>query len=781
MKPLQQLLLVAGLAILLLAIFAPRSHPAASWNISVDREQAQVRAREISAALGVETTGWAGTVAGSTDSKAGFEAEQHPGLAAVRRFSPVAPRVAFKAPTGAGRVLVKLSASGDFNSWEWRGYPASNASGDAAAQSLAQSTMTKLLGPEAAAFQPVSDPTHGSEGTVFVFQRTQPIAQRFEATVNAGRLVKAEVSGVYDATGIRGIQVSSKLNNRKKYINWFTGAVGVVIGFGGGLLAACVYVFWAVRRAVKHRFVLAFCATSILWGALYWNNWMLYDQRYDAVAGNESMIGNFFGAVGILCSMFAFYLILMGATDAIGLRPKLVGLRSLFSSSTLNRHAGRSILLGFLCAPLLAALPLMISSLHLFGSQRTGDYDASVVYSTHPFLQACTVLASTALLGFFGFGTGFIGRYVKRPRLAQGLLATIGVLLLATVAQPSETSPAAFLLNGALLFAVYYQLFLRVDLLAVLAAGWFSQSLWNAATLLLQPAPSIHNSGIGAIALLTAATGCAALVAWRGRELALDDDVAPAVVTSRREALMREFSIAHRVQKQMLPDEPPVIPGCSVAASCQPAQEVGGDLFDFLKLPDGRWTIGVGDVSGKGVPAALYMTLTKGLLMATTQDSNDLVDIIGHVNHHIHAATEKKTFVTMALGAFDPDTLAFEHVRAGHNPIVWRRPADDATSLLNAPGLGLGIVSDRLFRRGVKLARLQLSAGDALVFYSDGVTEAMNSDREQFGEDRLMAAVKEADGLDAGGVRERIVDRVHEFLAGIAPQDDMTIVVLRVN
>jgi Stage II sporulation protein E (SpoIIE) len=775
------LALIAAFGIILLAIFAPRSHPAASWNISTDREQAQVRAREISTSLGVDTTGWAGTVTASTDSKAGFQAEQHPGLAEVRRFSPIAPRVAFKAPTGPGRVLVKLSASGDFNSWEWRGYPSSKTSDDATAQALAQTTLTKLMGPDAPEFQQTADPTHGSDGIVYQFQRNKRLGERFELTINANRLVKAELSSLYDAKGSRGLQISSTLNNRKKYVNWFTGAVGVVIDFGGGLLAACVYIFWAVRRAVKHRFVLAFCATTLVWGALYWNNWMLYDQRYDALTADESMIGNFFGGLGILCSIFAFYLILVGATDAIGLRPKLVGLRSLFSSATLNRHAGRSILVGFLCAPLLTALPLLVSSLHLLGSQRTGDYDASVVYSAHPFLQACTVLASAALIGLFGFGTGFIGRYVRRPRLAQGLVAVIGVMLLATVAVPSETSPAAFLLNGALLFLVYYQLFLRVDLLAVLAAGWFSQSLWNAASLLLQPAPSIHNSGIGAIALLTGAAGCAALVAWRGSELALDNDVAPAVVTSRREALMREFSIAHRVQKQMLPDEPPVIPGCSVSASCQPAQEVGGDLFDFLKLPDGRWTIGVGDVSGKGVPAALYMTLTKGLLMATTQDSNDLVDIIGHVNHHIHSATEKKTFVTMALGAFDSDTLAFEHVRAGHNPIVWRRPLDDATSLLNAPGVGLGIVSDRLFRRGVKLDRLQLTAGDALVFYSDGVTEAMNSEREQFGEERLMAAVKEADGLDAGGVRERIVDRVHEFLSGIAPQDDMTIVVLRVN
>ncbi len=115
---------------------------------------------------------------------------------------------------------------------------------------------------------------------------------------------------------------------------------------------------------------------------------------------------------------------------------------------------------------------------------------------------------------------------------------------------------------------------------------------------------------------------------------------------------MAEFSIAHRVQQQMLPDRPPEIPGCSIAASCQPAREVGGDLFDFLKLPDGRWSISVGDVSGKGVPAALYMTLTKGLLIATTQDSNDLLDIISHVNRHIFDVTEQKNLRHHGAGRF---------------------------------------------------------------------------------------------------------------------------------
>jgi len=105
----------------------------------------------------------------------------------------------------------------------------------------------------------------------------------------------------------------------------------------------------------------------------------------------------------------------------------------------------------------------------------------------------------------------------------------------------------------------------------------------------------------------------------------------------------------------------------------------------------------------------------------------------------------------------------------------------NCTSLLNVPGIGLGMASGRLFRRTTELERVQLSQGDLLVFYSDGLTEAMNSGQEQFGEERLMRAVEEADGLDAGGIRESILSKVKTFLNGIPAQDDMTLVVLRVN
>jgi sigma-B regulation protein RsbU (phosphoserine phosphatase) len=250
---------------------------------------------------------------------------------------------------------------------------------------------------------------------------------------------------------------------------------------------------------------------------------------------------------------------------------------------------------------------------------------------------------------------------------------------------------------------------------------------------------------------------------------------------AEREKLRAEFSLARRAQEGMLPQAPPDIPGYSIAASCTPSLEVGGDLYDFLKLPDGRIGIGVADVSGKGVPAALYMTLTKGLLASVSKDQSELAFVVEEVNRHLHSVTRKKVFVTMALGFLDAENRLLQCVRAGHNPMVWRQTARNLTSLVAPGGLGLGITAGRIFGTQLKVVEMPLSEGDAVVFYSDGITEAMNSELEQFGEQRLMEAVERTDHLDAAAARDSILSAVRAFLGGVHPQDDMTLVVLRVG
>jgi sigma-B regulation protein RsbU (phosphoserine phosphatase) len=271
----------------------------------------------------------------------------------------------------------------------------------------------------------------------------------------------------------------------------------------------------------------------------------------------------------------------------------------------------------------------------------------------------------------------------------------------------------------------------------------------------------------------------------RGQEVAEGDPLAtnPMLTGFRaeREKLLAEFSVARRAQQDMLPRAMPEIPGYSIAASCTPSLEVGGDLYDFLKLRDGRVGIGVADVSGKGVPAALYMTLTKGLLSSVTRNSSELGPVVEEVNRHLHGVTRKKVFVTMALGFLDAKKRVLECVRAGHNPMVWRQKDKGLTTLVTPGGLGLGITASKVFGAQLKVEELALSEGDAVVFYSDGITEAMNRSLEQFGEQRLMEAVERTDNLAAPAAHDSILGEVRSFLDGVHPQDDMTLVVLRVG
>jgi serine phosphatase RsbU (regulator of sigma subunit) len=765
-------LAAAGCA--LLVYIAPRAHPAARWNVRFDRQQSIVRAQEVSAAFGFRTSNWEVTAAGGSQNKPNSYYTLHPADTSARRFSPVYPEILLRAPGRPFRITTELSASGDVNKWDRSGYPKSSAPDPNQARQTAENALAKTVGADLIAFRAVTDASPSKGALLFAWEKPGPFTERFEATVAGDGLLKAELKPVFSR------DFEDSLQARKHFRDQFIVVVAIVVYALGTVVAAIVYLYWAVRRAVKYRFVLSLLGVVFAWDIVTWLNWNVLDETYSNVSSGESVI-SVWGEGALLAAMIAiFFFILCGAMDAIGTGPKLVTLRSVFSSSILNKRLGSSVLAGLVCGPLLVALPLWIASWRLFGSVQTGDSDASIVYSVFPTLQALNSMMNPAIIGLFGFGAGFLAYYIRKRWLANSILSLAGILLFTTLTVPSESSAAGILLSGTLTFLIYYRIYLRYDVLATLVAAWSAHAIWNSTALLLQPARSLEVSGITALVILVALTACAALLAWRGRGLAIAE-AEPAVATSQRESLMAEFSIAHRVQQQMLPDRPPDIPGCSIAASCQPAREVGGDLFDFLKLPDGRWSISVGDVSGKGVPAALYMTLTKGLLIATTQDSADLVEIISHVNHHIFDVTERRTFVTMALGAFDPETRTFDHVRAGHNPIVWRRPAENATSLLNAPGIGLGIVSDRLFLRSMRLESMQLESGDALVFYSDGLTEAMNAEDEQFGEDRLMRAVEEMDGVDATQTREHILSRVRTFLNGTPAQDDMTLVVLRVN
>jgi hypothetical protein len=245
---------------------------------------------------------------------------------------------------------------------------------------------------------------------------------------------------------------------------------------------------------------------------------------------------------------------------------------------------------------------------------------------------------------------------------------------------------------------------------------------------------------------------------------------------ARRE---EELDIARRVQSSLLPGTDPALEGFDIAGMCRPAHEVGGDYYDYFKLADGRFGVAVGDVSGKGVPAAFCMTLTKGFMEVAATESGAPDRVLSLANSHLRRNLTRNTFVTMAYAVIDPESGSVVCARAGHNPPAILRDGS-APEFVSPPGTALGAAPEDQFDAIIAPDRIEMRRGDTLVFYTDGVTEAMNPMREPFGEQRLLDTLgRLGDGLSARGVIDLLLGALDEFARDADQHDDITIVVIK--
>ena len=461
---------------------------------------------------------------------------------------------------------------------------------------------------------------------------------------------------------------------------------------------------------------------------------------------------------------------------------RTVAFELLLAGRFTHSYVARQALIG-LCLAAFVILPSYLLKATVYRGATLAAPDVFELFSARvPALMATIEIGTIAVFIIFAFGIPLLETYVTRWPLTPLLMLALGGLgLLDNEHLPYAVS--AQLLTGWLAMACLYWLYRQHDLLAVLVAYVAGYSLLHAAVLLAQPLASLRMHGFAVIIALAAAALVALLFVKRGAALdeKLFEPLHATTTSVERERLKAEIEVATRAQQQMLPAAPPHIPGLEIAASCNPSKDVGGDLFDFLNLPDGRLGIVVADVSGKGVPAALYMTLTKGVLAAITEYESDPGAILREANRHLYEACRKKVFVTLFLGVYDPATRQLTYARAGHNPTVYRSRSRNHTELLKPRGMGLGLAGEKIFNPTLAVASLQLHTDDLLYFYSDGITEAMNNQREEYGEERLMDVAVRHDGSNATIAHDAVLADVKNFLGNVAPQDDQTLVVLRVN
>lgn len=253
-----------------------------------------------------------------------------------------------------------------------------------------------------------------------------------------------------------------------------------------------------------------------------------------------------------------------------------------------------------------------------------------------------------------------------------------------------------------------------------------------------------------------------------------------AVEIGRREKLNREIEIAREVQERLFPQRLPEIAGLDYFGRCRTALGVGGDYYDFLALPDGKLGVALGDVSGKGIAAALTMASLQACLRADAMRAgNDIAGLITRVNQMLYDSSTEGRYATLFYAQYDPVTRSLRYVNAGHCPPILVRSASKngrVERLDQAGGTVVGLLKDCAYEQ----SEASLAPGDLLVIYTDGFSEAMNPDLAEWGEERLLESIVGCAGLPARGVITRIMQAADAFAAGAPQSDDMTLVALRV-
>jgi serine phosphatase RsbU (regulator of sigma subunit) len=237
----------------------------------------------------------------------------------------------------------------------------------------------------------------------------------------------------------------------------------------------------------------------------------------------------------------------------------------------------------------------------------------------------------------------------------------------------------------------------------------------------------------------------------------------------------------------LLPQGPLEMPGLSVTALCVPAREVGGDYYDFFRLGERQLGVLIADVSGKGTSAALYMAELKGLMLSLSQIHRSPRALMLAANSIIAANLDARSFITMTYAVIDLDLATMTYARAGHTPLMYV-PGPDCdqdrhVQVLAPDGLVLGLNIDKgeMFERLLVERTIDLHAGDLALFFTDGISEAMNDADDFFGEGRLALLIEEHAHLSSDELRERVLREVEAFV-GTAPQhDDMTMIFLKVE
>ena len=248
---------------------------------------------------------------------------------------------------------------------------------------------------------------------------------------------------------------------------------------------------------------------------------------------------------------------------------------------------------------------------------------------------------------------------------------------------------------------------------------------------------------------------------------------------SEKIKIERDLDLAKKIQQGLLPKCIPNLSGLDICGEMIPAMQVGGDYYDLIPLSDTKLFVAVGDVSGKGLSASLYMTKLQTMVQISTQISRSPKEILIEINKRLYDSMERSWFITMTLALFDTESKTIKFCRAGHMPLI---TANNGTvESIKTEGIGLGLEKGEVFEKTLQEVELKTKSNQIFAFFSDGITEAMNEKDEMFGEDKLNEILKGKSNNRSSEVMDKVWSEVKLFRGSTPVNDDMTMVIVKVS
>ena len=748
----------------------------AAWS----RDEAIGKAQTLAARYGRDVADWKSWIQANRNARTYEFLRTAPDHPMMRVPQPWTYLVVFT--RGPFRVRVEFGADGTPVEYSFRDGRRPEFPGRELGIAQETQVLQDFAGAEIAQYRKIGSVNRGAQGHVATWEwRDEDQPELIQ---------QLEIASAPD--GIRRVVMRSELSSAfvQRWVGSF-GSAGFrfiatpVLTFAGITLINALFFAGLARGHIRLKQALRlFAGMFVIWAAGF-----IWGPDFErlliaANAASQPPPERFLPAIGVAAALSALFAAMWAVGRALMRTAGLSRWRNfdaLVGGAWWRREVGGAIASGLLLGAALTAVPVVLCAAKLFARS-----DATL---TNPSWLASAVPAMLPLgfLPLWDFSAVFFllvplastsyGQRWAPARLRWPLVAVLSVVLVGLVTEPL-LDPVGNYVTAALLLAGFFAIYHFLDLLAVTMAGVGFSAVLVAIYFMNQQSAALRTEGAwtAAVYLMVALAGGAALL-WAPKvDAAPEEEVVE--IAAEREVLQSEFAMAREAQQRLLPTIPERLDGFSLAASCHPARDVGGDLYDFFRFPDGTYGLCVADVSGKGVPAALYMTMTKGILAAASLDPADLPGLAAALNTQLYAAGRKKTFVTMALGRLDVTSRKLEYLRAGHNSILWRRAGAKTCEYRKPRGVGLGLTTSRLFDRSIEVETLDLDSGDFVVFYSDGITEAMNGSLELFGEDRLKEVVERSSDLDAAALERAILLSVREFMGPEPPHDDMTLLVI---